>query len=497
MIKMRDTTCLWLICLLIGQFYAQSQASPVESDNGNQEEYQDDDYDYGDEDDAGTDAIPSIEPASIDPPYFEQEYVSLRAKPGDNVVINCDVRNFQLSNAVMWYKNQTIIANGQIAISNRVEGMKNNSILIKNVTPEDADDYYCLVLPDQIRQHTSLMVGARLSILCDGLDITDRSQTFKQGDHHKLECRTYMATSTNIKWSLNGHRLESSDSENGVIMLDNIDESNVGVYQCLGDDGSRDPPHGMVTIDVHYSPKVSTHRHHVNAIEGGHAELYCNYRANPIALSFFIKGAQTLQISEKYSIKNSFHEGHNRTTLLVKNIEASDLGEYLCHAENAIGSNEVKIQLSYNPETPQFEDMTIDGNKVTLHWLVRSLQPLSEAMLDYQLTGSYTWSTVTVLKTQHHNQTGGIWKITHQMELKPGLWHAHVKTKNTHGWSNFSPDHEFQIKSDDADSSIDDVDMPPPDDLVRAGFGVGNVATTLVQLPGITLLSVLLLRLQL
>jgi len=55
--------------------------------------------------------------------------------------------------------------------------------------------------------------------------------------------------------------------------------------------------------------------------------------------------------------------------------------------ENAIGSNEVKVHVSYVPETPQFEDMSVEGNQVTLHWLVRSRQPLSEAMLDYQVTG--------------------------------------------------------------------------------------------------------------
>lgn len=192
-----------------------------------------------------------------------------------------------------------------------------------------------------------------------------------------------------ISPSAQGQRLQPapSDAANGVIVLDNVDEENAGVYQCLGDDGSADPPHGMVTVDVQYSPKVSTHRHHVNTQEGGSAELYCDYRANPIAISFFIKDGKTLSLSDKYSIRNTLHKEHNRTTLVIKHVEASDLGEYLCHVENAIGSNEVRIQLSYRPETPQYEDSSIDGKQVTMHWLVRSLQPLSEAMLDYRLTG--------------------------------------------------------------------------------------------------------------
>lgn len=186
-----------------------------------------------------------------------------------------------------------------------------------------------------------------------------------------------------------GQRLQTSeqDAANGVIELDNVDDSDAGVYMCLGDDGTADPPHGIFTVDVQYSPKVSTHRHHVNTQKGDTAEVYCDYRANPIAISFFSKDGKTLSLSEKYSIKNTLHKEHNRTMLYIKNVDASDLGDYQCHVENAIGANEMRVQLSYSPETPQFEDSTIDGNKVTMHWLVRSLQPLSEAMLDYKLTG--------------------------------------------------------------------------------------------------------------
>lgn len=39
------------------------------------------------------------------------------------------------------------------------------------------------------------------------------------------------------------------------------------------------------------------------------------------------------------------------------------------------------------PEKGQLENYKIEGKKITLHWLVRSLQPLSEAVLDYKLSG--------------------------------------------------------------------------------------------------------------
>ncbi|KAH8370488.1 hypothetical protein KR093_003652 [Drosophila rubida] len=500
---MRAATWMFLICLLIGQFNSDlCGASPVDGAN----EYQDDDYDYNDEDDAGTGSPPLVaEEVLSAPPYFEQPDIVLKAKPGDDVILNCDARNFDISNVAMWYRQSTVLSNGLTAVSNRVEVLRNNSLRLASVTPEDGDDYYCVILPQNVRQHTALTVGARLSILCDDRDVTDRSQTFKQGDHHRLVCQTFLPTSTAIKWSFNGQRLSTSaeDTANGVVVLDNVDEENAGVYQCLGDDGSADPPHGMVSVDVQYSPKVSTHRHHVNAEEGGSAEIYCDYRANPIAISFFIKDGKTLSLSDKYSIKNSLHKQHNRTTLRVKDVDEGDLGEYLCHVENAIGSNEVRVQLSYAPETPQFENSTVEGNKVTMHWLVRSMQPLSEAVLDYKLSKSIRWSTVSMIKTQHHNsgKESGVWKITHEIELTPGLWHVRVKTKNTKGWSNFAPNHDIIIQ-DPEDASVES----PPEDLVRAGFGIGggsdeaekkNAASTIGLMSGLMLSagSIALLRL--
>ncbi|KMY95780.1 inactive tyrosine-protein kinase 7 [Drosophila simulans] len=503
MIKARDSTRLLLISLLIGQLYVSCSGSPIDADDKGTD-YQDDEYEYGDDgDDADTQIfdVTKNHAEQEAPPYFEVMDLRVEAKPGDDVVLNCDARNFQLSNAVMWYKNRIIIANGQNPINQRVQCMLNNSILLRNVSPEDSDDYYCEILPQRVRQHTALRVGARLSILCDDRDITDRSQTFRQGDHHKLECRTYLPDNATIKWSFNDLNGQPSavDNQNGVIILDNVDEKNAGDYQCLADDGSRHPPHGTVHIDVQYSPIVSTHRHNVNTEKGATAELYCNYRAKPIGRSYFIKDGKTLQLSDKYSLKDSVHNGHNRTTLLVREVTDSDLGEYLCQVENAIGSNEVKVHVSYNPETPQFEDMTVEGNKVTLHWLVRSHQLLSEAMLDYQLTGSYTWSTVQVLETHRHNNTDNIWKITHQLELSRGVWHARVKTKNTKGWSHFSNDHVFEIPEYSEVDKDEEVEMPP-DEIVRAGIMPMSkgAASSMQRLNvGVILLAALLLRVRL
>lgn len=205
------------------------------------------------------------------------------------------------------------------------------------------------------------------------------------------------------------------DIDRSTLILSNIDAHYAGVFQCLDDDGSEKPKHGMFNILVNYIPKVTTHRHHINTQIGSNAELYCDYKSEPIAVTRWLKNGHPLSYSEKYMISYAKDKHSNRTTLIVNDVEDTDLGEYICQAEvtlnsnthvlsllftfcvlffsmaynlqNALGTSELKTHLMLEPEKGQFEDIKIFGNKVILNWIVRSLQPLSEAVLDYKLKG--------------------------------------------------------------------------------------------------------------
>lgn len=119
----------------------------------------------------------------------------------------------------------------------------------------------------------------------------------------------------------------------GSIILNSIDDHHGGVYQCLEDDGSEKPRHGMFNVEVLYAPKVTTHRHHINTELGGNAELYCDFKGNPIAITTWLKNNQPKKYSEKYIIKFATEKHFNRSTLFVKNVTMDDLGEYICRAE--------------------------------------------------------------------------------------------------------------------------------------------------------------------
>lgn len=88
-----------------------------------------------------------------------------------------------------------------------------------------------------------------------------------------------------------------------------------------------------ITLDVLYPPKVTTHRHHINTETNADAELYCEYKANPIdKISWLKEGRPLDHLSEKYVIKNahSRESNRNRTTLMIKQVKSDDLGNYTC-----------------------------------------------------------------------------------------------------------------------------------------------------------------------
>lgn len=73
--------------------------------------------------------------------------------------------------------------------------------------------------------------------------------------------------------------------------------------------------------------------------------------------------------------------------MVVNNVKSKDLGVYECRVDNEIGTENVTIELTYVPEPPKLKEYEREGDSVITHWHIRSMQPLKEIMLNYQLKG--------------------------------------------------------------------------------------------------------------
>lgn len=73
--------------------------------------------------------------------------------------------------------------------------------------------------------------------------------------------------------------------------------------------------------------------------------------------------------------------------MVVNRINENDLGDYICVVQNNMGAENVSIELTYNPEPPHLHHIEQDDDTVITHWHIRSLQPLTEVMLNYRQKG--------------------------------------------------------------------------------------------------------------
>lgn len=113
---------------------------------------------------------------------------------------------------------------------------------------------------------------------------------------------------------------------------------------------------------------------------------------------------------QKYRISEQTHGHHNRTVLLVRKVNKSDLGFYQCLVENSLGRDSKNISLIYEPEPAHFDGYELQADHlVLLNWTVRSVQPLSEILLYYQKTNDKQWTSVKPIVAEKHKEHSGIW----------------------------------------------------------------------------------------
>jgi hypothetical protein len=77
------------------------------------------------------------------------------------------------------------------------------------------------------------------------------------------------------------------------------------------------------------------HTPYFNTEEGEDVELHCVYKAFPAPTSVkWMKGGSQIHDNEKYQVNNDVREHHDRTKLLIRNVNRDDdLLTYQCSVE--------------------------------------------------------------------------------------------------------------------------------------------------------------------
>lgn len=74
-------------------------------------------------------------------------------------------------------------------------------------------------------------------------------------------------------------------------------------------------------------------------------------------------------------------------SLIIRNVKASDFGNYTCKATNPLGTDRGTVQLTGRPHPIVFQSPSISQwrDKYNISWTVKSLAPIEEYKLYYKI----------------------------------------------------------------------------------------------------------------
>lgn len=365
---------------------------------------------------------------------------------GESVLLPCE----STSNdpVRVWKKGLAILYQGSVNTQDK-KNLKlhpNGSLSIQIEDPSDYGIYYCTLL---------VSVNERPTVTYELIDrnpriASIRTQTnetvFSVGDELTLTCQAEGNHNVKITWHKNNVRLAP---EGETITIPSLTATDGGLYRCLADKGNGiKPDHMHIEIFVNHAPIVSVQEYLVNSDHLNDVEFVCKVDAYPAPQVQWRRDNSILNRNEP-KIKIMHEDGNSRNTLVVKDLSERDFGTYSCIATNAYGSETKNISLVRIPVVRKLEKNINESTKdVILQWKVESKQAITSHELQYRRKGETTWKTISPAVSAGEND---VYLIKHTLKnLDPGIYETRARSKNSHGWSNYS-----EIMPFEGNSSLD------------------------------------------
>lgn len=422
------------VALLIVLLAAQALCKPAKSAEG--QDYPDDETqsDYDDptdeDDDPGT---------SEEPPQFVSTAKTIHTTNGSTIWLPCTVKNTE-NVAVTWKRNDENLYYDSTAMTNdtmRIVRLPNNTLVIHNVTVNDAsDDYECTILQDPpiTIKHTVIVDANKIHVY------PSKTIHANAGETITLGCDISMQPAPEIKWYHKSVRIHNEGHPSNQLTLRNINKHHNGVYHCLVEDGSNHPPVGVITVVVNYAPEIEAKKETVHTGLEVESELTCVIHAHPAPRVHWYKDQKEVRNQTgKFEIRTE----KNHHTLKILHTEQEDLGKYRCLAVNELGKTEKTLVLTGAPSQAAIfgGEVTRTDRGLILKWRVQSYSPITEYKLEYRRKGTHEWMVVSPTVT---NGQGTQFTVKHEIEgLQPDSYEAILVARNEFGWSQPSKPYTF------------------------------------------------------
>uniref|UniRef100_A0A8B9P9U0 Ig-like domain-containing protein n=1 Tax=Apteryx owenii TaxID=8824 RepID=A0A8B9P9U0_APTOW len=211
----------------------------------------------------------------------------------------------------------------------------------------------------------------------------EAAKVVKQGDSARLECKVSGSPEMKVVWFRNDHEIVASEKFRtsfidsvAVLEMNHLSTEESGDYICEAHN-----PAGKAScstkVTVKEPPVFSRKPSPVDMLKGTEVTLECEISGTPPFDVTWYKDRRQIRSSKKYKVTaKNYH-----TSVHILNVEAADVGEYQCKAQNDIGSDTCICTVKLK-EPPKFltkinSVTVVVGEPVELQARVEGSQPIS------------------------------------------------------------------------------------------------------------------------
>nr|CAH0103507.1 unnamed protein product [Daphnia galeata] len=384
-------------------------------------------------------------------PQFISPSQTVNIKIGETARLPCEVQNLGTF-MVVWKKEATLISAGNTKVirDNRLT-IAGTSLDISKVSSKDSGNYTCEINTD-VPSHVNIVLNVLEPAKVRRFPEEGRIQA-RKGDPVTLRCIGEGNPPPSIRWSKPGYYFQNGDDkfQGSVLSFQAVGRQDVGLYECLADNGVSEPATATIDVKVLYPPEIEIERSWIHT--GVHQEAYltCIVHAEPGANVLWYREERVIVPSDTRILESS----NNKHTLILRNVEEADFGLYSCTADNLLGRSSQNIELSGRPSRAIFksEPMGNSADSYNLTWKIDSYAPIEEYKLMFRKLFfnetddlNRVWKSMIIPMNQgsssgrhlHHKQSYMF------LQLETGsIYEATVTARNRYGTSEASEAFQF------------------------------------------------------
>ncbi|XP_044017946.1 lachesin isoform X2 [Aphidius gifuensis] len=222
------------------------------------------------------------------------------------------------------------------------------TLQIKDIQETDAGHYQCQVfvsLNSRISAEVELQVR-RPPFISDN---STRSTVVSEGQPVTLECYAGGFPQPKISWRRENNAIlptGGSTYKGNVLKIPSVKKEDRGTYYCVAENGVGRGARRNINVEVEFSPVITAPRPRLGQALQYDMDLECHVEAYPPPAIIWLKDGQQLANNQHQRISHfATADEYTDTTIRIITIEKRQYGDYVCRAENKLGTDETKVEL--------------------------------------------------------------------------------------------------------------------------------------------------------